>query len=194
MNKQSTRISTMTEAEAIPPKNTEPPNKTPTRPRGGSGGNGRSGGGRPSPGGKRHQARILALQALYEIDVTEHDPEQVLARTLEDQVTLPETRRYVERLVTGTLARREEIDERVFAAAPAFPVAQLPSIDRNVLRMAIYELLQEKSVPAKAAINEAVELAKRFGGDNSSRFVNGVLGTIVQTLNTDSAEAKKADT
>ena len=68
------------------------------------------------------------------------------------------------------------------AAAPAFPVAQLPAIDRNVLRLAIYELLRETDVPPKAAINEAVELAKRFGGDNSGRFVNGVLGTIAARI------------
>jgi N utilization substance protein B len=67
-------------------------------------------------------------------------------------------------------------------AAPAFPIAQLPAVDRTVLRLAIYELLEERDVPPKAAINEAVELAKRFGGDNSGRFVNGVLGTVVDRI------------
>lgn len=137
---------------------------------------------RSSPGGKRHQARILALQILFEVDLTEHDPMEVLARTFADQPAPPETRRYVERLVVGTLTDQDEIDQHVFAAAPAFPVAQLPSVDRNVLRIAIYELLRQPDVPPKVAINEAVELAKRFGGDNSGRFVNGVLGTVVNTL------------
>jgi N utilization substance protein B len=89
-------------------------------------------------------------------------------------------RRYVERLVTGVAAERQEIDAAIAAAAPAFPVEQLPAVDRNVLRIAIYELWHERDVPVKAAINEAVELAKHFGGENSGRFVNGVLGTIVR--------------
>ena len=143
-------------------------------------GDGRSG--RSAPGGRRHQARILALQILFEVDLTAHDPMEVLARTFADQPAPPETRRYVERLVVGTLTDQEEIDRHVFAAAPAFPVAQLPSIDRNVLRIAIFELLRQPDVPPKVAINEAVELAKRFGGDNSGRFVNGVLGTVVNAV------------
>lgn len=148
--------------------------------RGRASGNGR--GRRSAPGGRRHQARILALQILFEVDLTAHDLMEVLARTFADQPPPPETRRYVERLVVGTLTDQEEIDRYVFAAAPAFPVAQLPSIDRNVLRIAIYELLRQPDVPPKVAINEAVELAKRFGGDNSGRFVNGVLGTVVDVI------------
>jgi N utilization substance protein B len=151
--------------------------------RGRTGGDGRAG--RSAPGGRRHQARILALQILFEVDLTAHDPMEVLARTFADQPAPPETRRYVERLVVGTLTDQEEIDRHVFAAAPAFPVAQLPSIDRNVLRIAIYELLRQPDVPPKVAINEAVELAKRFGGDNSGRFVNGVLGTVVGAIGRD---------
>lgn len=138
--------------------------------------------GQPAPGGRRHQARILALQILFEVDLTNHEPREVLARTFADQPTPPETRRYVDRLVTGTLTDQEEIDQYVLAAAPAFPVSQLPSVDRNVLRIAIFELLRQANVPPKVAINEAVELAKRFGGDNSSRFVNGVLGTVVDQI------------
>jgi N utilization substance protein B len=151
--------------------------------RGRTAGNGR--GRRSAPGGRRHQARILALQILFEVDLTDHDPMEVLARTFADQPAPPETRRYVERLVVGTLTDRDQIDHHVFAAAPAFPVAQLPSIDRNVLRIAIYELLRQPDVPPKVAINEAVELAKRFGGDNSGRFVNGVLGTVVTAVGRD---------
>lgn len=130
----------------------------------------------------RHQARTLALQTLYEADIAAHDPAEVLARYTRD-VSLPQpVRRYVERLVTGVLARREEIDRHIAEAAPAFPVDQMAAVDRNILRIAIYELLSEQDVPLKAAINEAVELAKRYGGENSSRFVNGVLGTIAGKL------------
>jgi len=137
---------------------------------------------RPASG--RHQARILALQVLYEIDVTDHPLVWVLARTTEDpdEAVTPAVRTHVDRLVRGALSQRDVIDRFIGDAAPAFPVNQLPAVDRNVLRLAIYELLCEPEVPHKAAINEAVELAKRFGGMNSSRFVNGVLGTVTDRL------------
>jgi transcription antitermination protein NusB len=139
-------------------------------------------GGRGAVGGRRHQGRVLALQILYEVEVGGHAVEEVMARTLEEQAVPAGMRAHVERLTTGVLGAREEIDPLIAEAAPAFPVAQLPAIDRNVLRLAIFELLHEPGVPPKAAINEAVELAKRFGGDNSGRFVNGVLGTVVGKL------------
>lgn len=130
----------------------------------------------------RHQARTLALQILYEADVAEHEATDVMRRYTSD-LSLPQpVRRYVERLVTGVLEEREQIDREIAAAAPAFPVVQLPAVDANILRIAIYELMNERDVPLKAAINEAVELAKRFGGENSSRFVNGVLGTIAGNM------------
>ncbi|MFL5761025.1 MAG: transcription antitermination factor NusB [Thermomicrobiales bacterium] len=135
------------------------------------------------PGG-RHQARILALQVLYEVDVTDHLLADVLGRTTEDpgQAVPSTVRVHVDRLVRGVLDRSGTIDRYIGDAAPAFPVNQLPAVDRNVLRLAIYELLSEPEVPPKAAINEAVELAKRFGGMNSGRFVNGVLGTVTDRL------------
>lgn len=130
----------------------------------------------------RHQARTIALQVLYESDVAGHPAQEVLARYLDD-LSVPQTvRRYVERLVTGFAADHERIDAEIAAAATAFPFDQLPAVDRNILRIAIYELKSESDVPLKAAINEAVELAKRFGGENSSRFVNGVLGTIAEGM------------
>jgi transcription antitermination protein NusB len=148
---------------------------------------------RRAAGGRRHLGRILALQVLYEADVTDHPPAEILERTFQEQDLtgedeLPETedaaavRAHVERLVGGVLGLVDVIDPHIAGAAPAFPVVQLPSIDRNVLRLAIYELLRETEVPVKAAINEAVELAKRFGGENSGRFVNGVLGTVAQRI------------
>jgi N utilization substance protein B len=130
----------------------------------------------------RHQARTLALQILYEMDVAQHPADEVLRRYTED-LSLPQpARRYIERLITGVESDKQQIDAQIAAAAPAFPVSQLPVVDRNILRIAIYELLHERDVPLKAAINEAVELAKRFGGEKSRAFVNGVLGTIAGNM------------
>lgn len=129
--------------------------------------------------GRRHEARITALQALFEIDAAEHDPEEVLARYLGNAQMPPGTRRFITALVNGVLREREQLDAIIAETAPAWPVPQLPAIDRTILRMALWELLIERDVPVKAVINEAVELAKRFGGENSGRFVNGVLGTVV---------------
>lgn len=136
---------------------------------------------RQGPGGlgdTRHQSRMLSLQILYEVDVTDHPVEEVVARTTAEQELPDPVSKHVGRLVRGVLAHRDSIDPYIAAAAPAFPVHQLASVDRNVLRQAIFELLHEPDVPVKAAINEAVELAKHFGGDSSGRFVNGVLGTV----------------
>ena len=85
---------------------------------------------------------------------------------------------FARELVRGVLTNRERIDNMIQTYAPAWPVAQLAAIDRNILRLAIFEILFNNKVPVKAAINEAVELAKTFGSDNSPRFINGVLGSI----------------
>lgn len=130
----------------------------------------------------RRQARILAMQILYEADVAGHPVDEVLARYLADQSTPQPVRRYAERLVLGVLEDRGRIDVMIADAAPAFPLEQLPPVDRNILRIAVYELLHEPDVPLKAAINEAVEIAKQYGGESSGRFVNGVLGTIAANL------------
>lgn len=130
----------------------------------------------------RHQARTLALQILYEVDAARHPAAEVLSRYTVD-LSLPQpVRRYTERLITGVESDQQQIDAQIAAAAPAFPVSQLPLVDRNILRIAIYELMHERDVPLKAAINEAVELAKRFGGEKSRAFVNGVLGTIAGNM------------
>jgi transcription antitermination protein NusB len=135
-----------------------------------------------SVGNTRHQARTLALQVLYESDVAGHEVDEVLKRYLEDHSEPQRVRRYVERLITGIQSSQAIIDQQIADAAPAFPVEQLPAVDRNILRIAIYELTSESDVPMKAAINEAVEIAKQFGGENSGKFVNGVLGTIANGL------------
>lgn len=129
--------------------------------------------------GIRRQARITALQTLYEYDTTGHDVDEVLQRHIADRALAPRVAEYAAELIHGVLAHLSQIDEQIHSAASEWPLAQMAHIDKNILRLAIYEILYNNSVPAKAAINEAVELAKLFGSDTSSRFVNGVLGTIV---------------
>lgn len=130
---------------------------------------------------RKHQGRMLALQVLYEVDLTAHDPEEAMARAFaeHDPVTNDVVAR-VQLLVRGVLARRDELDPLIAAAAPARSLSEQAAIERNVLRLSAYELMHEPSVPPKVAINEGVELAKRFGGENSGRFVNGVLRTIYE--------------
>ena len=131
------------------------------------------------PTGFRRQARTTALQSLYEYDTTRHPPEEVLERHAEERHLDPRVVAYARELVQGVLAHEAEIDARIQAAAPEWPISQMSRIDKNILRLAIYEILYNKAVPARAAINEAVELAKEYGSDTSSRFVNGVLGAIM---------------
>jgi N utilization substance protein B len=128
--------------------------------------------------GSRRQARIVALQTLYESDLAGHEALEVLQRHVEDRHLDAAVAEFAGALVEGVGANQEEIDARIQEAAPEWPLAQMARIDKNILRLAIYEILYNNAVPARAAINEAVELAKRFGGDTSSRFVNGVLGAI----------------
>ncbi|HEU0165973.1 MAG TPA: transcription antitermination factor NusB, partial [Thermomicrobiales bacterium] len=134
--------------------------------------------------GLRHQSRILAMQSLFESDLTQHDLDEILGRmaTDEDEDVPPPIAEQAVRLARGVLGNLEDIDPRIAVAAPAFPVDQLPSIDRNVLRIAIYEIFHDPSVPHRVAINEAVEIAKHYGGPSSGKFVNGVLGTIVRGI------------
>lgn len=129
----------------------------------------------------RHQARILALQALYEYDLTGHERDEIAARLHGDEDLPPSVRDYAATLFDGVLGDVAEIDSLIAEAAPAFPVAQLSAVDRNVLRIAIHELKhQRRTVPVGVAINEAIEIAKNFGAENSGRFIHGVLGTIAR--------------
>ncbi len=127
----------------------------------------------------RHQARVAALQALYEIDCAGHTPELVIEQRLQES-GLPESgKAFAHELAEGVWAKQEWLDTLIARYAPEWPVDQIAIIDRNILRLAIYEILVGPDTPVKVAINEAVELAKQFGSDSSSRFVNGVLGTLV---------------
>ncbi len=128
--------------------------------------------------GERHRAREIALKALYEADAVGHEVEASLAHLLAREEMTAENKEFARRLVLGVAANREKTDSHIRKFAPAFPINQIPVVDRNVLRLAIYEILLDNSVPVKVAINEAVELAKTFGGENSPKFINGVLGSV----------------
>lgn len=142
----------------------------------------------------RHQARILALESLYEHDLTGHDDEDITARLREDEDVPPVVRDYASTLFGGVLKQVEPIDSYIGDAAPAFPVGQLSAIDRNVLRIAVYELMsQRKTVPVGVAINEAIEIAKNYGSDNSGKFVHGVLGTIARKLEVEQSGSTSAE-
>lgn len=127
----------------------------------------------------RRKARELALQALFEVDSVSHLPETVIARRFEEAEMPSEGEAFARELVEGVMTLRDELDQLIARFAPEYPVDQLAIIDRNVLRLALYELLNMGDVPVKVAINEAVELAKTYGSDSAPRFVNGVLGAFL---------------
>ncbi|NJM08015.1 transcription antitermination factor NusB [Candidatus Gracilibacteria bacterium] len=129
----------------------------------------------------RHRVRISALQILFEVDATDHPLDVVHERHREEDELTPDGERFLHRLVFGVWEHRSYLDGIIEEAAPNWPVTQMPGVDKAILRIALFELLIDESeqTPVKAVINEAVELSKHFGSDNSSRFVNGVLGTIV---------------
>ena len=127
----------------------------------------------------RRQARVVALQALFEIDVVKHTVDVVLDQRM-DELGLPaEGCRFAQHIVRGVLSNQEQLDEMIVAYAPEWPIDQMAVVDRNILRIALFEFVIDRGTPPKVAINEAVELAKLFGSDSSQRFVNGVLGTLL---------------
>ncbi|HMA33817.1 MAG TPA: transcription antitermination factor NusB [Chloroflexia bacterium] len=126
----------------------------------------------------RRLARVLALQTLFEVDSSGHQAAAVLARHLAENGLSGEGAAFAQSLVLGVDGHVAELDAIIASAAPSWPMDQMAKVDKNVLRLAIQELLFDTDVPLKAAINEAVELGKRFGSDSSSRFINGVLGTV----------------
>lgn len=137
----------------------------------------------------RHLGRIVALQTLYEYEfrTQSEDPsvdvDEILARNLSRYEAAIEDTAFVKDLVTGVIKAQEDLDGKIQPIAPEWPIEQIARVDRSVLRLGLYELLHRSDkVPPKVAINEAVELAKAFGSDNSSKFINGVLGTAYRTL------------
>jgi N utilization substance protein B len=155
----------------------------------------------------RHLGRIIALQTLYEEEFRRdaEDPDfelaEVLARNISRYSEMVDDTSFIEHLVTGVSEHVAELDAELQPVAPEWPIDQINRMDRIVLRMGLYELKNENDVPPKVVINEAVELAKAFGGDNSSKFINGVLGTVLRDRETPEpakpvkkAAAKKAPT
>jgi transcription antitermination protein NusB len=128
--------------------------------------------------GTRHKARTIALQALYEIDSAGRKAEVVVERLLTDAGLSGDNGEFARGLVGGTRQHLAEIDGNIRRFAPAWPVDQIAMVDRNILRLAIFEILFDNKVPVRVAVSEAVELAKAFGSENSARFVNGVLGAV----------------
>ena len=128
--------------------------------------------------GGRRRGRTAAFQALYEADTSRHTSPEALERIVAREQLSPETAGFAQDLIQGVLAQQDEIDKMIARTATAWPVEQLSAVDRNILRLAIREMLGDNGSPVAVAINEAVELAKRFGSDTSAKFVNGVLGSI----------------
>lgn len=133
----------------------------------------------------RHLGRIVALQTLYEFDFRSGEDstitiEEIHKRNINQFKKLVGDKDFVTKLVMGVVKHLQQLDEAIAPLAPEWPVDQIARIDKIILRMSLYELVIEKDTPPKVVINEAVELAKSFGGDNSSKFINGVLGSALQ--------------
>ncbi|MDD5604312.1 MAG: transcription antitermination factor NusB [Dehalococcoidales bacterium] len=132
--------------------------------------------------GSRRKARSLTLQALYEIDLAGHTGDLVANSVLDGAGLSKDNEDFVREIVAGITNNREQLDGYITRFAPAWPLTQLPVVDRNILRLSIYELLYLKNTPIKVTINEAVELAKSFGGDSSPKFINGVLSSVYEAI------------
>src|SRR5512133_1524602 len=130
----------------------------------------------------RTRARSLALQVLYEVDMTGHLPGAVLQERLEESVSdgkdvlSDDLVEFARQIISGVIPIAEELDDVIASYAPEWPFDQIAAIDRNILRMATWEFAVSGETPLKVAINEAVELAKLYGSENAPRFINGVLG------------------
>jgi N utilization substance protein B len=124
----------------------------------------------------RTRARSVALQVLYEVDSVNHPPGKVLSERLEDTPLEGELAEFARQIVVGVLDQASELDRFIAQHAPEWPLDQVAIIDRNILRIALWEIVASNQTPIKVAINEAVELGKMFGSDSTPRFVNGVLG------------------
>ena len=127
----------------------------------------------------RTRARSLALQVLYEVDIANHPPGEIFKLRLEDEPLSDDLVEFARQLIFGILPITTTLDNLIARYAPEWPLDQIAAIDRNILRMALWEFAVYRQTPIKVAINEAVELAKLYGSDSAPRFVNGVLGALV---------------
>ena len=126
----------------------------------------------------RTRARSLALQVLYEVDIANHPPADIYKLRLEDSPLPDDLSDFARQIIFGVLPLTTSLDEIIGKYAPEWPLDQIAAIDRNILRMALWEFAVYHDTPIKVAINEAVELAKQFGSDSAPRFINGVLGAL----------------
>lgn len=140
----------------------------------------------------RTKARALALQALYEIDVSQHLPGNVFKERLEETPLSPELAEFARQIIFGVLSSTTDLDQSISKYAPEWPFDQIAAIDRNILRLACWEFAIYNDTPLKVVINEAIELAKHYGSDSTPRFVNGVLGSLVEHQNEIKQLLKKA--
>jgi N utilization substance protein B len=142
----------------------------------------------------RHLGRIIALQTLFEQDFRRlagdktFDLDAVLERNISRYQATVDDKEFIVRLVQGVAKSEKELDTELQPVAPEWPIDQIARMDRVVLRMGLYELKYGKDVPPKVVINEAVELAKAFGSENSSKFINGVLGTVLRNITGETEE------
>jgi N utilization substance protein B len=130
----------------------------------------------------RTRARALALQVLYEVDIANHLPGEVFQARLEETPLSDELAEFARKIIFGILPIDHDLDQLIAKYAPEWPLDQIAAIDRNILRMALWEFAVFHETPIKVAINEAVELAKQYGSDSAPRFVNGVLGSLAEHL------------
>ncbi|HSH04420.1 MAG TPA: transcription antitermination factor NusB [Anaerolineae bacterium] len=145
----------------------------------------------------RRRARRLTLESLYEYDVADHPALEVLARRVEEQPIERSGYEFARTLIGGVIDYQAIMDPLIIRYAPEWPLEQMAVIDRNILRIAIFEFLIDTDTPVKVAINEAVELAKIYGADSAPRFINGVLGTLadqVDDLRAELAEKNRTET
>ena len=137
----------------------------------------------------RRKARNIALQVLYEIDASGHDHQKSFDKMVVQVHLHKSVIEFASILTFGVIENLKKIDEIIQSYAYAWPISQIAYVDRNILRIAIFELLHHQETPSKVVINEAIEISKVFGSDNSSKFVNGVLGSVLQLM----SEYKKSD-
>lgn len=128
----------------------------------------------------RTRARGLALQVLYEVDMAKHPPVEVFQQRLGEIPLADDLTEFARQIIFGVISLTRELDHLIEKHAPEWPLDQVATIDRNILRMALWEFAVKRETPIKVAINEAVELAKQYGSDSAPRFVNGVLGSLAE--------------
>ena len=126
----------------------------------------------------RTRARSLALQVLYEVDIANHPPAEIYKLRLEESPLADDLSDFARQIIFGVLPLKDALDQIIAKYAPEWPLEQIAAIDRNILRMALWEFAVSHDTPIKVAINEAVELAKQYGSDSAPRFINGVLGAL----------------